>query len=410
MRKFLEGIVQILRGKQLTAEMHVNPIPVYVTASPFFDPRAQDGKIYLSWKLLQSIDSEDALAAVLAHEIAHLDLNHSAVDARAAWFGPMGNLGLLLASGTPLGALTLSFAGRYADRVVVAGWSREQELEADTAGFKALIDANFNPAGIFQMLDLMRGASGAVRPKNFVERRFGPSGSTEYIVGAGFGKNEIAHPSADTRAERLRALWQKLRPKNPGTPINQDQWAAFKSQPDNMLIFDALEAAELVLGRPGDPEAKKSIAKVERSPIAKDWVGYLAMLSATPTSTWNSLNLPPIEHRFLADDAPLAGAAVLLEAAIRERNGALAAKVSDAIENKYEVPPALINRLSAANKLRAFQVREALAGRYGSRPSAVESLSLLQESVARDAAALRFQLRCIALSREPNQLLHCGRD
>jgi len=75
--------------------------------------------------------SEDALAAVLGHEIEHVDLHHCAERIQAE--RQMRNFG---------GLLNLPV------EVFLAGYSKEQELEADRDGVTLAVEANYSPLGL----------------------------------------------------------------------------------------------------------------------------------------------------------------------------------------------------------------------------------------------------------------------
>ena len=82
--------------------------------------------------------SEDALAAVLGHEVEHIDLGHCAervqTEAQLRHLGSLGEVASL-----PVGVFT-------------AGYSKQQELEADRYGTALATAAGYSPLGILQLL------------------------------------------------------------------------------------------------------------------------------------------------------------------------------------------------------------------------------------------------------------------
>jgi len=95
------------------------------------------GHIFVGAGLLTLMQSEDALAAVLGHEVEHVDLRHCAervqTEQRLRNLGPLGEL------------LGLPF------EVFIAGYSKDQELEADRNGTALAVEARYSPLGILQL-------------------------------------------------------------------------------------------------------------------------------------------------------------------------------------------------------------------------------------------------------------------
>jgi predicted Zn-dependent protease len=89
------------------------------------------GHIFVGEGLLRLMHSEDALAAVLGHEIEHVDLRHCAERIQAEQH--MKNFG---------GLLNLPV------EVFLAGYSKEQELEADRDGVTLAVEADYSPLGL----------------------------------------------------------------------------------------------------------------------------------------------------------------------------------------------------------------------------------------------------------------------
>ncbi|MEK8033553.1 M48 family metallopeptidase [Ideonella sp. DXS29W] len=92
------------------------------------------GRIRVHSALLTKLRSEDELAALLAHEIAHVKHRHV-----AASMGRGMALGLLLGVvSTDAGAAAAQSALGQATGLALMGYSREQEREADEAALKAV--------------------------------------------------------------------------------------------------------------------------------------------------------------------------------------------------------------------------------------------------------------------------------
>lgn len=123
---------------------------------------APGGLIFVSRGLIRCCKTEDALAAVLAHEIGHVQLRHglqaiekgritSAATTLVAESGK--NLG-----GQQLAELTKTFEGAITDitgTLVNNGYARKLEFQADAAAVKTLKNIGYDPNALVAMLEEM---------------------------------------------------------------------------------------------------------------------------------------------------------------------------------------------------------------------------------------------------------------
>ena len=120
---------------------------------------APGGFIFVTRGMLSLCKNEDEIAAVLAHEIAHVALGHGilAIDKSRK----MEALKILAVEGTKtfggkeLADLTTAFESSIGDitsTLVNKGYSRAFEREADAAAVKILTRIGYNPAALAAML------------------------------------------------------------------------------------------------------------------------------------------------------------------------------------------------------------------------------------------------------------------
>ena len=127
------------------------------------------GYVFVNEGLVKKAANDDELAAVLAHEIAHIAARHAVKQYESS-------LGLQLVQLATLA----SRQGAAAQGVGIAAqaselaYARQDELEADRLGVKYLKAAGFNPAGMLAFLEKLPGIEqarthylprGAVRPQ-----------------------------------------------------------------------------------------------------------------------------------------------------------------------------------------------------------------------------------------------------
>ncbi len=109
------------------------------------------GRIRIFEGLLRKLPSEDALAAVLAHEIAHVKHRHVAANAGR---GVALSLLLALVSADAAHAVLGNITG-----LVLLGYSREQETEADDAALAAVVALYGHAGGMTELFDSLGAAS-----------------------------------------------------------------------------------------------------------------------------------------------------------------------------------------------------------------------------------------------------------
>jgi predicted Zn-dependent protease len=112
------------------------------------------GYIYVSRGLLSIANNEDELAGVIGHEIVHVAARHHAQrQTRAAGVGLLALPGLLAGAliGGPVGDL-VSAPFAVAGTGLLAGYSRDQEKEADRIGQEIAARAGYDPRGLADFL------------------------------------------------------------------------------------------------------------------------------------------------------------------------------------------------------------------------------------------------------------------
>ncbi|MCE9613074.1 MAG: M48 family metallopeptidase [Lentisphaerae bacterium] len=123
---------------------------------------APGGLIFLSRGMLRLCKTEDELAAVLAHEVAHVNLGHAiAAISNSRWtqaFTILGTEGAKSFGGEQLSQLTTAFEGSIDDitsKLVTSGYARGQERAADALAVTILRRVGYDPGALARVLGNM---------------------------------------------------------------------------------------------------------------------------------------------------------------------------------------------------------------------------------------------------------------
>lgn len=143
------------------------------------------GYIYVFTGLIKFLDSEDALAGVLGHEIAHADMRHSSRQL-------VKNMGLSL-------ALQLIFGGNESGLVDLGAnllslsFSRSDEQEADSKSVEYLYPTRFDARGAAWFFQKMENNEQEPSMLEFAS----------------------THPNPENRIENIQHKWKEMGSKKP---------------------------------------------------------------------------------------------------------------------------------------------------------------------------------------------------
>jgi predicted Zn-dependent protease len=120
------------------------------------------GHLFITRGLIACANSEDALAGVIAHEIAHIQLQHSIKSIKTSRITEAlmvtGTSAASVAGQTDLNELTDIFNESVSDIVTTLvnnGYSRDQEFAADSTALSLMASAGYEPSALVDMLKLL---------------------------------------------------------------------------------------------------------------------------------------------------------------------------------------------------------------------------------------------------------------
>jgi predicted Zn-dependent protease len=121
------------------------------------------GHIFIHSGLVAAMESEDELAGILGHEIAHVVNRHISkrierskkIDL-ATMAGMVAGIFLGVASGDPSAAQVMTIGSAAAGQTASLAYSREDETQADQHGLHYIIKAGYDPRGLLTILRKIR--------------------------------------------------------------------------------------------------------------------------------------------------------------------------------------------------------------------------------------------------------------
>jgi predicted Zn-dependent protease len=161
------------------------------------------GHIFVTRGLIECTDSEDALAGVIAHEIAHIQLQHSLKAIKNSRI----NQALMVTGVSAAGAaadmdvkeLTSVFnesVSEILNTLINNGYSQTQEFDADSAALSLMASAGYEPSSLVAMLHSLESSQPG-RPGGFNKTHPSPAQRITKAEGL-LGKYKVS----DTRSYR----------------------------------------------------------------------------------------------------------------------------------------------------------------------------------------------------------------
>ena len=172
------------------------------------------GHIFVTRGLLKCASSEDELAAVIAHEVGHIQLGHAVKSIKTSRLNE-ASLSVLDAAGSIVtGSAYQKGLGDAADELMTTlsttGYSKTQEFEADAKAASLMGDAGYNPEALRTMLEALKErekteTSGMVKTHPSASSRLFQARG--YIRNASYGTKDWGE---DKRSARFASIQNSL--------------------------------------------------------------------------------------------------------------------------------------------------------------------------------------------------------
>ena len=133
------------------------------------------GQIFVTTGLLKALDAESQLAGVLGHEIGHVVARHGAEHLAKQQLGAMlvNAIGVATSDDGRSGQQAAVIA-QAVNQLVSLNYSRQDELESDRLGFEFMTEADYNPEGILELMQIFESAEAGGSPPEFLSTHPNP--------------------------------------------------------------------------------------------------------------------------------------------------------------------------------------------------------------------------------------------
>jgi predicted Zn-dependent protease len=160
----LQNYVQAT-GKAMAAKTHRSQMPYdfhcvnanYVNAYAF-----PGGTIACTRGILLDLDNEAELAALLGHELGHVNARHTAASISKAQVANVAVGGLAILTSVAVGSNAGSIAGQLGQLgsgALLASYSRDNERQADHLGMEYMTRTGYGPQGMVGLMDMLNSMS-----------------------------------------------------------------------------------------------------------------------------------------------------------------------------------------------------------------------------------------------------------
>lgn len=213
--------------------------------------------------ILLEMQSEDELAALMGHEIGHVNARHAAERAgREMLAGVAINVAAVTLAATdnnqymPL----LDLGGKVGASALLAKYSRDNEREADALGMDYMSRGGYNPDGMVGLMNMLKSES--QHKPNILETMF------------------ASHPMSEERYQTALHRAGEQYASQRGLPLQRQRYMDHTAALRRLKpAVEAMQAGETHLAKKAIPQAEERFAQAQRlSP--DDYVANMLMAKA----------------------------------------------------------------------------------------------------------------------------------
>jgi predicted Zn-dependent protease len=149
------------------------------------------GPIFITEALYDRLQTEDQLAGVLSHEVGHVVARHSAEHIAKANLTQGLTGAVVIAAYDPNNPSTQQTAqvAMLIGQLINLKFGRDDELESDRLGVRFMLEADYDPNAMIEVMEVLAAASDGQGPPEFFS----------------------THPNPDNRIARIKQAIEELR-------------------------------------------------------------------------------------------------------------------------------------------------------------------------------------------------------
>ena len=248
-------------GQRLAALSHRPQMPYsfravnanYVNAYAF-----PGGSIATTRGILLEIENEAELAALLGHELGHVNARHTAEIMSKGMLSNalVGGVVAIMGSESRYGGLAAQL-GMLGSGALLASYSRDNERQADDLGMEYLVRAGYGSEGMVGLMDILRNMS-----------RHGGS-ATELL----FATHPMSTERYQTAVQKAGGTYGAAK----GRPLHRERYMDNTARLRRLKsVIETLQKGETALGREKLDEAQTQFASALRQ-APEDYAGLVLM-------------------------------------------------------------------------------------------------------------------------------------
>lgn len=249
-------------GKKMSAHTHRPEMPysfravnaTYVNAYAF-----PGGSIAATRGILLSMESEAELAALLGHELGHVNARHTAEQMSKGTLTQLLVIGAAVAAGTQGDewGQVAQIAGMIGGSALLAKYSRDNEREADALGMEYMVRSEYSPQGMVDLMDMLKGLS-----------KHKPD-----ISQALFATHPMSTERYNTSVGRARSNYASAK----DNPINRERYLDMTAGLRKIKgAIENMQKAEVAMARKKYPEAEDHLKHALKQ-APNDYAGLVMM-------------------------------------------------------------------------------------------------------------------------------------